>query len=147
VTSTRRFTSLFISPTFPVSRYVCCVAFPLLADPASEPVLPAPPAAELPVAAPELPVVEGVPVALPVREPPVEDPDIDEPLIETLVRMNSDPAPAPAGRDADPLAVDPVDPLAPLAPPAPPGVRQPVTVTVSFPLARFPALVPCCPDG
>jgi hypothetical protein len=93
---------------------------------------------------------------------------MDEPLLETLVRMNSDPPPAPPVREddplavdpdaplepdpVDPLAVDPVDPPAPLAPPAapdppdPPGVRQPVTVIVSFPPARFPALVPCCPD-
>jgi hypothetical protein len=127
VTSTRRFTSLFISPTLPVSRYASGAGVPLPAElPASEPILPdVPLAAGFLVAAPGVPVLPGVdgaaPAPLPVREAPAgDDPDIDEPLLETLVRMNSAPAaPEAAGRDGEPLTFDPLPAL--VDPWAPPG--------------------------
>jgi len=118
VTSTRRFTSLFISPTLPVSLYVCCAdmfVIPLPAEaPASEPVLPAvAPGVGFAVPA-VLPVGDVDPVALPGR-----DPDIEEPLVETFVRTNSAPARlASPVREGEPAAVDPaVEPLVALAPP------------------------------
>ena len=112
VTSTRRFTSLFISPMLPVSRYVCCAdtpAAPLLVEaPGSAPVLLGVPG--FPAGAPALPVLpvdDGVPVPLlPVREPaPLDD--------DTFVRMNSAPVPLAPVRGDAPDAVDPLDALVP----------------------------------
>jgi len=93
------------------------------AAPVSDPVLEVPLAGGVPVAAPALPAVPVDPEPLPVREPlPLDDPDMDDPLLETFVNMNS--ALESAERDGDPEAADPVDAL-PL-----PGWRQPVTVTL-----------------
>jgi hypothetical protein len=77
----------------------------------SEPVrLDAPVAGGFAGAAPLLP---GVGVD-PVREPPLDDPEVEEPLLETFVRMNSAPARlASPVRDDEPAAVDPLDPVAP----------------------------------
>ena len=98
MTSTRRFTILFISPTFPVSRYVCCAdmpAAPLPAEtPASEPVRLDVAPGGFPVAAPALPALPvdvADLVSLPVRG--LDDPRI-EPLLDAFVRMNSAPASA-----------------------------------------------------
>jgi hypothetical protein len=125
-----------MSPTLPVSRYVCGEDMPAapLPDetPACEPLpLDVPPAGGCPAGAPALPVLpllpvlpvlpvdDGDPVPLPVREPPpLDEPDIDEVLLDTFVRMNSAPAPPAAVRDDEPDAVDPaVDPVDSTAPP------------------------------
>jgi hypothetical protein len=94
VTSTRRFISLFISPGFPVSRYVRCPEMPAaplpLEAPTSEPVLLEEPlAVGLPVDPPALPEADGDPVPLRGCELPVAEPDIADPLLDTFVRMNS----------------------------------------------------------
>ncbi|MEP6914582.1 MAG: hypothetical protein ABJC89_03015 [Acidobacteriota bacterium] len=124
------------SPELPTRRYPLCADMPIPVEPMDPlPVAPvAPlPAAPVPVAVPVAPLpVAVLPVApLPVDPLPIAEPD-PEPLVETLVRMNSPPE-REGDEEPDVLVAPEVDAL--------PDCRHPVMVT-GAPLAELPLVDP-----
>lgn len=112
----------------------------------------------LPTSTNELPVLEGLPLALdeleplvPVAEPAVVDPPVAEPAVEPAADPLVLPPPLPlmiafvrVKRLAEPAALLelPLVPVVPLMLPPAPELRQPVTVTSFLLLSE---LLPICP--